>query len=258
MYNCLSCRIFALTTVFRAPSGSGAVCVRVKSRISVRGGGRQSVKSVIPYFHITPFLARRGCNIVYFNPMAHGTENATKSVHYPVMYLCSLRLCLTRLQVVSKIVDLKSITRTLPKRPNQCFHDRMRDGVSPGSNAYISCGKTDGWLFFLFVYYESIKRKDGYCWSKAKKIVCLLWIDKAKANIKPIYECQCTGILQSKRFTRLAHLLSNCRRADAPNTQDYCLPLVWLEETVQGRVIFCIRPIPINATGFCCHFTHQY
>jgi hypothetical protein len=62
------------------------------------------------YFQITPFLALRRCNIVNFNPMAHGTKNATKSAHYPVMYLCSRRLCLTRLQVVSKIVDLKSIT----------------------------------------------------------------------------------------------------------------------------------------------------
>ena len=74
------------------------------------------------------------------------------------------------------MVNLKSITRTLPKRPNQfrywypklrakpnlpkCkresiiiratldrgFQDKVRDGVSPGSNAYISCGKTDGWL----------------------------------------------------------------------------------------------------------------
>ena len=74
---------------------------------------------IVPYFHITPFLARRGCNIVNFNPMTHRTENDTKSAHYPVMYLCSRRLCLTRLQVVSKIVDLKSITRALPKRTNQ-------------------------------------------------------------------------------------------------------------------------------------------
>jgi hypothetical protein len=34
---------------------------------------------------------------------------------------------------------------------------------------------------------------------------CLLWIDKAKANIKPIYECWCNGRLQTKRFTRLTH-----------------------------------------------------
>jgi hypothetical protein len=30
-----------------------------------------------------------------FNPMSHGTENDTKSTHYPVMYLCSHRLYLT-------------------------------------------------------------------------------------------------------------------------------------------------------------------
>ncbi len=35
--------------------------------------------------------------------------------------------------------------------------------------------------------------------------ICLLWIDKAKPNIKPIYECRCNGRLQTKRFTRLAH-----------------------------------------------------
>ena len=94
--------------------------------MSVHGGGRQSVKSrvfaqddVIPYFHITPFLARRPSNIVYLNPMTHGTQNATKSVHHPVMDLRNRRLCLTRLEVISEIVDLKSITRTLPKRPNQ-------------------------------------------------------------------------------------------------------------------------------------------
>jgi hypothetical protein len=43
----------------------------------------------IKYFHITPFLARRSRNIMHLNPMSHGTEDATKSAHYPVMYLCS-------------------------------------------------------------------------------------------------------------------------------------------------------------------------
>jgi hypothetical protein len=33
----------------------------------------------------------------------------------------------------------------------------------------------------------------------------LLWIDEAKPNIKPIYECRCNGRLQFKRFTRLSH-----------------------------------------------------
>ncbi len=28
---------------------------------------------------------------------------------------------------------------------------------------------------------------------------------KRKLKIKPIYECQCNGRLQTKRFTRLAH-----------------------------------------------------
>jgi hypothetical protein len=40
------------------------------------------------------------------NPMAHGTENVTQSVYHPVVDLRRLRLYLTRLQVVSKIVDL--------------------------------------------------------------------------------------------------------------------------------------------------------
>jgi hypothetical protein len=34
---------------------------------------------------------------------------------------------------------------------------------------------------------------------------CLLWIDEAKANVKPIYECRCNGRLQTKRSTRLSH-----------------------------------------------------
>ena len=94
--------------------------------MSVHGGGRRKVvcqvpgflqDDVVPYFHITPFLARRRRNIMNLNPMAHGTENSTQSVYHPVVDLSSRRLCLTRLQVVSKIVDLKSITRTLPKRP---------------------------------------------------------------------------------------------------------------------------------------------
>jgi len=38
---------------------------------------------IVPYFHITPFLARRRRNMMNLNPMAHGTENATKSVHHP-------------------------------------------------------------------------------------------------------------------------------------------------------------------------------
>jgi hypothetical protein len=37
------------------------------------------------------------------------------------------------------------------------------------------------------------------------KETCLLWIDEAKANIKPTYECRCNGRLQTKRFTRLSH-----------------------------------------------------
>jgi hypothetical protein len=33
---------------------------------------------------------------------------------------------------------------------------------------------------------------------------CLLWNDEAKANIKPIYECPCNCILQTKRFSGIA------------------------------------------------------
>jgi hypothetical protein len=42
--------------------------------------------------------------------------------------LRSRRLCLTRLQVVSEIVDLKSITRTLPKRDHQFryWHPKLK------------------------------------------------------------------------------------------------------------------------------------
>jgi hypothetical protein len=39
-------------------------------------------------------------------------------------------------------------------------------------------------FFFLFVYYESMKRN---------------------LKIKPIYECRCNGRLQTKKFTRLSH-----------------------------------------------------
>ena len=44
-------------------------------------------------------------------------------------------------------------------------------------------------------------------WWEAKRdqICCLLWIDEAKSNIKPMYECRCNGRLQTKRFTRLSH-----------------------------------------------------
>ncbi len=34
---------------------------------------------------------------------------------------------------------------------------------------------------------------------------CLLWIDEAKSNIKPIHECRCNERLQTKRFTCLSH-----------------------------------------------------
>jgi len=67
---------------------------------------------VVPNFHITPFLALRRRDLVYLNPMAHGTQNATKSVHRPVVHLRSRRLRLTRLQVISETVNLKSITGT--------------------------------------------------------------------------------------------------------------------------------------------------
>ena len=42
-------------------------------------------------------------------------------------------------------------------------------------------------------------------WFTGPNRCCLLWMDEAKANIKPIYECRCNGRLQTKRFTRLAH-----------------------------------------------------
>ncbi len=56
---------------------------------------------------------------MYFNPMAYGTQHATKSVHHPVVHLRSHRLRLTRLQVITEKVNLKSITGTLSKRSNQ-------------------------------------------------------------------------------------------------------------------------------------------
>jgi hypothetical protein len=41
-----------------------------------------------------------------------------------------------------------------------------------------------------------------YVWWKTK-MWRLLWIDEAKANIKPIYECRCNGRQQTKRLTCL-------------------------------------------------------
>ena len=74
---------------------------------------------VVPNFHITPFLPLNRCDLVYFNPMDYGTQNATKSVYHPVVHLRTRRLRLTRLQVITEKVNLKSITGTLPRRPNQ-------------------------------------------------------------------------------------------------------------------------------------------
>ena len=70
---------------------------------------------VVPNFHITPFLALSRRDLVDLNPMAHGTQNATKSVHRPVVHLRSRRLRLTRLQVITEMVNLKSMTGTLVK-----------------------------------------------------------------------------------------------------------------------------------------------
>jgi hypothetical protein len=137
---------------------------------------------VVPNFHIPPFLPLSRCDLVYFNPMAYGTQHDTKSVHHPVVYLRSHRLRLTRLQVITEKVNLKTITGTLPKRPNQIrnwhpqlstvqnhtsqsargkrsslvrrltwlrnprgFQVKVRDGGSPVSIANNSCGKTEGW-----------------------------------------------------------------------------------------------------------------
>jgi hypothetical protein len=55
--------------------------------------------------HPFPCPIRR--NLVDLNPMSHGTQNITKSVYHPVVDLRSLRLNLTRLQVISETVDLK-------------------------------------------------------------------------------------------------------------------------------------------------------
>jgi hypothetical protein len=57
---------------------------------------------VVPNFHITPFLPLSRCDLVYCNPMVYGTQNATKSVHHPVVHLRIRRLRLTRLQVITE------------------------------------------------------------------------------------------------------------------------------------------------------------
>jgi hypothetical protein len=57
--------------------------------------------------------------------------------------------------------------------------------------------------------------------------VCLLWIDEAKSNIKPIYECRCNGRLQTKRFTRLSHtvfLVLLLPKTDRCDTVDVSVP----------------------------------
>jgi hypothetical protein len=144
---------------------------------------------IIPYFHITPFLTRGGCDMVNFNPMAHGIENVTKSAHYPVMYLCTRRLCLTRLQVVSKIFDFKSITRTLPKRPNQFRYwypklrakpylpEYKRESIIIGTTLDVAeepqrLPRQDarwGVARFIRLMHTShaARQMDDYCWPKA-------------------------------------------------------------------------------------------
>ncbi len=55
------------------------------------------------------------------------------------------------------------------------------------------------------VYYERL----NCCFYKSRNrepvVVCLIWIDEVKANIKPIHECRCNERLQTKRFIRLSH-----------------------------------------------------
>ncbi len=53
--------------------------------------------------------------------------------------------------------------------------------ISHPSTPSSSSGFTSSSILPYMVYFESIK--DECC--------CLLWIDEAKANIKPIYECRC-------------------------------------------------------------------
>ncbi len=113
----------------------------VKSKIHVRGGGRESVPSlgflqddVVPNFHIPPFLPLSRCDLVYFNVMAYGTQHDTKSVHHPVVHLRSRRLRLTRLQV--------------------------RKGQSDATKCrivyYESIKREPKICYYLFVYYESV------------------------------------------------------------------------------------------------------
>jgi hypothetical protein len=49
---------------------------------------------------------------------------------------------------------------------------------------------------------EASKRRSS-C-GREKRPCCLLWIDEAKANIKPIYECRCNGRLQTKRSEKMS------------------------------------------------------
>jgi len=56
------------------------------------------------------------------------------------------------------------------------------------------------------IKYRPIRHRwHGIVRDMSQNFCCLLWIDEAKANIKPIYECRCNGRLQTKRFTRLSH-----------------------------------------------------
>ena len=134
MYNCLS--------------GSGAGRKSVKSRLVVYYESRWFLQNYI-YIFFPPFLE---------HPMAHGTENTTKSAHYPVMYLCGHRLCLTRLQVVSKIVDLKNNTRTLPKRPNQFRYWYPPEDSTTGCE--MGCHPD-----LMHTSHEA-RQMDSYWWSK--------------------------------------------------------------------------------------------
>jgi hypothetical protein len=87
--------------------------------------------NIVPYFHITPFLARRRRNIMNLNPMAH------------------------------------SITRTLPKRPNQFRYGypKLRGKPYPPKceresiivRATLDVAK-EPQRFPRRVYYESMKR----------------------------------------------------------------------------------------------------
>jgi hypothetical protein len=125
------------------------VWVMVKSIIRSRGGGRRSTCSWgFPRPHSLlspdhPFCTRDRRNLVDLNSVTHRSQETTQLVG-PIKVGIRYTETRTKPNLPQRKWEPIIIGTTLNMTKNpKGFEVKVRDGISPGSNVYISNGRTD-------------------------------------------------------------------------------------------------------------------